>query len=130
MLHLQALESRKRSISLKRAVAIVLLGLSTLLIWVASSPTSLQAFVLPSRTTVHQTSAAAVSAIATRPKPIPSQKQDGALPPPVALLLQGIVFLACGILWPKKSATAPGGQPSRVPVPSSNACRIETVGAD
>lgn len=111
---------------MKRAVAILLFVSSTVLIWVASSPTTLEAFVLPSRVTASQNSATMVSIV--RPKPASSQAQDGTLTPPVALLLQGIVFLACGMLWPKKSATVSARQSSKAS--RSSACTVETAGAD
>ena len=114
---------------MKRAVAILLFVSSTVLLWVASSPTTLDAFVLPSRVTASQKSASEVSVTAQRPTEKASQAKHGTLTPPVALLLQGIVFLACGILWPKKSEDSSAEQ-SRAPAPRSSACGVETAGAD
>lgn len=93
-----------------RALAILVLTVSTLFIWIASSPMSLDASALtPSAQFVVPTA---------RPQPATSAVSDrGALAAPVALLLQGLVFLACGSLWPEKSKTSSSAPVRGVVVP-------------
>lgn len=81
-----------------KAIAILVLTVSTLFIWVASSPMSLDASALTPSAQV----------VASKASPVQSQQGTAdsdhvPLTAPVALLLQGLVFLACGSLWPRKS---------------------------
>lgn len=90
---------------MKRAVTIVVLAISSIFIWIGSSPVSLQAHVLAHTTTV---TLASPAGIPSGPRTIRPQhnsafaSESARLTAPVALLLQGMVFLACGSLWPKK----------------------------
>lgn len=96
-----------------KAIAILVLTVSTLFIWVASSPMSLDASALTPSAQVAASKAPAVppqrSATAT--------SDQGALTAPVALLLQGLVFLACGSLWPGKSKSSTSAAITPVAVP-------------
>lgn len=92
---------------LKRAVTIVVLAISSIFIWIGTSPVSLQAHVLTRTTTVTFASTAGTASgpKTISPRPNSASAAAGAhLTAPVALLLQGMVFLACGSFWPKKKS--------------------------
>lgn len=94
-----------RASVLKRAVMIVVLAASSACIWIASSPISLQADVLAHTIVVPTTPAVVtVSRISTHsPQQNSAVASEGPrLTTPAALLLQGMIFLACGSFWPKK----------------------------
>lgn len=95
-----------------KATAILVLTVSTLFIWIASSPMSLDASaVIPSA------QVAALKAPAVQSQLGATDSDHVPLTAPVALLLQGLVFLACGFLWPRKSKPSTSATVTAVVVP-------------
>lgn len=88
---------------------------STLLIWVASSP-SLRAYALTKGPAPSGQVAAPASTV-VQPRNTQTSADREFLTAPVALLLQGIVFLACGFLWPKEPKSSPSTISEAVVVP-------------
>lgn len=115
-------------VGLKRVTAIVLLVFSSVVVWAASSPTNLSAHVLPSKAT-SALIASAASTARSHVQPVTAFAWDHrALGAPMALLLQGIIFLACGTLWLKKSPST--SKPARTGMVVRGSAKVETAAAD
>jgi hypothetical protein len=108
---------------LKRASAIIVLVFSSVVIWAASSPTDLNARALPSKAT--SLIASTVSRAASHTQTVQALASNHRpLGTPLALLLQGIIFLACGSLWLKQSPEA------RTGIVVRGSAKVETAAAD
>ncbi|MGH9735273.1 MAG: hypothetical protein ACRD8A_11870 [Candidatus Acidiferrales bacterium] len=116
---------------MKRVATILVLFLATAILWIASSPATLHALAVPGRVASSSTVPALhVSTGAAIPQAPTSASEHTPITAPLALLLQGAVFLACGFLWPKKLENSQGGKGATAAVHDSTACAVETVTAD